>query len=368
MFDFMDDDFMDGDIMGAAGLQGIEVDLVPLDFNYDGIIDAWGYDSTGSGTLDMFGFDTDGDGLIDTTQIVVPVDTTGDGVDDILSIHTDFDMDGNIDMKQLFADTDGDGGFDTYTEVYSVDVDGDGIADYYEVLVDENMDGIFDVSAVVDSNYELIFIDQIETMQSEIDYVQLAFDLENVETFDPNNYDPNSIIGDPAHAMEAFYPQDANYSCAVVSQGFVIQQLTGQELSEDYLSGMAYANQWYAPGGGTYDHNIGNILLEHGLTVSRTYDNSLDDIANILDNGGGVIVTVDSLALHSSTHDAPFAPGIDTSDHAIQVIGIDNSDPDNIMVIVNDPGIQNGGGAMIHIDTFMNAWDAGNNFIVSAYA
>jgi hypothetical protein len=64
--------------------------------------------------------------------------------------------------------------------------------------------------------------------------------------------------------------------------------------------------------------------------------------------------------------DSPFAPGVDAN-HAVEVIGIDSSDPDNIMVILNDPGSPDGCGSMIPLEEFEDAWADSDNFMVTAY-
>ena len=53
------------------------------------------------------------------------------------------------------------------------------------------------------------------------------------------------------------------------------------------------------------------------------------------------------------------------ANHAVQVIGIDNSDPDNPVVILNDPGHPNGQGVRVAADDFMDAWEDSDNFMVS---
>ncbi|MBQ8015501.1 MAG: hypothetical protein IJ264_04865, partial [Clostridia bacterium] len=51
-----------------------------------------------------------------------------------------------------------------------------------------------------------------------------------------------------------------------------------------------------------------------------------------------------------------YAPD-DGADHAVQVIGIDYSDPDNPMVILNDSGHPDGCGEMVPLDDFVDAWE-----------
>ncbi len=76
---------------------------------------------------------------------------------------------------------------------------------------------------------------------------------------------------------------------------------------------------------------------------------------------------MDSSEIWEGQDDDFFGPGID-ADHAVQVIGLDYSDPGNPLVILNDPGTANGGGAMIPLEIFMGAWEDSGCFMVEAYA
>lgn len=53
------------------------------------------------------------------------------------------------------------------------------------------------------------------------------------------------------------------------------------------------------------------------------------------------------------------------ANHAVQVIGIDRSDPDNPVVILNDPGQPNGQGIRVNADDFVDAWQDSDRFMVS---
>ena len=54
----------------------------------------------------------------------------------------------------------------------------------------------------------------------------------------------------------------------------------------------------------------------------------------------------------------------DGPNHAVQVIGIDYSDPDNPMVILNDSGHPDGCGLEVPMDTFLDAWDDADNMMI----
>lgn len=249
----------------------------------------------------------------------------------------------------------------------SVDLDEDGIMDglLFQAREDYNEDGIFEaLGEFMNTDEDGIVepVDQYSPIYYEDSGAAPAY-----ETFDPSRADLDSIVGDPAGNMENWHWQETGTSCAVASQEFVLEQLTGQEFSEGELRQLAEENGWYDPEGGTTMDDVGNILAHMGLHVEQNMGSTMSDIEQCLASGGQVIVGVDSGELWSGENEEMFGPGMD-ADHAIQVTGIDYSNPAEPMVIINDPGASNGGGAMIPIDEFVDAWEDSGCFMVEAYA
>ena len=248
-----------------------------------------------------------------------------------------------------------------------VDLDEDGIMDglLFQGREDYNEDGIFEaLGEFMNTDEDGIVepVDQYSPIYYEDSGAAPAY-----ETFDPSRADLDSIVGDPAGNMENWHWQETGTSCAVASQEFVLEQLTGQEFSEGELRQLAEENGWYDPEGGTTMDDVGNILAHMGLHVEQNMGSTMSDIEQCLASGGQVIVGVDSGELWSGENEEMFGPGMD-ADHAIQVTGIDYSNPAEPMVIINDPGASNGGGAMIPIDEFVDAWEDSGCFMVEAYA
>ncbi len=248
-----------------------------------------------------------------------------------------------------------------------VDLDEDGIMDglLFQAREDYNEDGIFEaLGEFMNTDEDGIVepVDQYSPIYYEDSGAAPAY-----ETFDPSRADLDSIVGDPAGNMENWHWQETGTSCAVASQEFVLEQLTGQEFSEGELRQLAEENGWYDPEGGTTMDDVGNILAHMGLHVEQNMGSTMSDIEQCLASGGQVIVGVDSDELWSGENEEMFGPGMD-ADHAIQVTGIDYSNPAEPMVIINDPGASNGGGAMIPIDEFVDAWEDSGCFMVEAYA
>lgn len=334
LFD-MDDDQMD------VGTQIDQGEGTPMDLNGDGIIDAIRYEEA---------IDIDGDGIADGILYEDMLDLDGDGVIDSI-------------QDQTFLDTDGDGILDQSSVTLQMDTDGDGQADY--LFSGEDYDG----DSILDANDEWFdqdgdgYWDMPDDNGADIE----AGAAPTYITFDADDADTDDIVGDPESAMDDWHWQETDSSCAVASQEFVLQELTGQEFDEADLRDLAEQNGWWTLEGGTPMDDVGNILEYMGLNVERSGGNSIADIEACLENGGGVIVGVDSSEIWEGENDDVFGPGID-ADHAVQVIGIDYSDPDNPMVILNDPGTSNGGGAMIPMDVFEQAWEDSGCFMVEAYA
>lgn len=171
------------------------------------------------------------------------------------------------------------------------------------------------------------------------------------------------ISGNPEKDMENWHLQTEQNSCAIACQEFVAEQLLDREFTEEELIQLATERGWYDPATGTPVSDVGNILEELGLEVERQNGVTLEELSEMLDNGEKVIVGVNNMVLVNPA--MANIPGM-TANHAVQVIGIDASDPDNIQVILNDPGVENGQGIRHDLDTFMKAWNTSGNFTVSA--
>jgi hypothetical protein len=309
----------------AVGNVAANSDTTPLDVDGDGINESYYQE-----------IDSNNDGYIDTT--IVESDLDGDGVADAVAIGSDTDGDGIVDETIIAeaTDTDGDGYQDTWNA--SIDYDGDGVVDESVVATDTDGDGVPD---------------------AELADTQLT--AENAD-----------IVGDPESDVANWHQQTEPDTCAVVCQEFILDEMTGKDFTEEELTQQATENGWYTAGGGTPMDCVGNLLEANGIEIEKEYDCTLDDISQKLADGENVIVGIDA--------DETWYPGgIDSdqvlsnvsgmpeqgSNHAVQVIGVDYSDPDNPVVILNDPGTPDGQGIRVDADDFMAAWEDSDNFMVS---
>lgn len=350
-----------------------------FDSNGDGYPDTYVevYDTTGDGVanLTVMYADTDGDGELDTIitstdtdnngvfdKVIIHQDTTGDGnADTIIKAH-DYNQDGQIDSITTYKDTDQNGQYDTVIKAY--DSTGNGEIDKVDMYVDANGTGMAD-------NHEVYYIDP-STGQL-VPSLAAGYDIggtiyTELEQFQPDDNYPEGISGDPAQSMTHWECQGDTKRCALYSQKFVIEELNPNvgEIDIEEFADIAKENGWFTEEGGTTFLNMNNMLDYYGIENEMTFHNSIDDIEDCLNNGGKVIVSIDSHEIWYGEDNNIFAPE-SSSNHAVEVIGIDRTDPDHPMVILNDSGTPNGRGEMIPLDVFEGAWEDGDCQMIKCY-
>ncbi|GAA1311780.1 hypothetical protein Psi02_72280 [Planotetraspora silvatica] len=142
-------------------------------------------------------------------------------------------------------------------------------------------------------------------------------------------------MGDPARSEGWWHQQARPDTCGIVTQEFVLDELTGVDHTEAELTEVAMRNGWYQPGGGTPMTDVGNLLQAYGMPVDRTYGATFGDPEAALCRGDAMTAGVDSSDIWHT--DDP-AGQENIADHAVEVIGIDYSTPDGPEVVLNDPG------------------------------
>lgn len=175
-------------------------------------------------------------------------------------------------------------------------------------------------------------------------------------------------IGDPAEQMDDWVFQNEIDNCAVAAETSLINQFVDTPLSLDEANYISYSNGWWQPGDGTQMDEIGNLMDLRGIPNHTVTDASVEQLVAELQNGNGVIVGVNSHELWDEgiLNDLKQffyeAFGLDNPDfnpanHAVVVTGIDLSDPNHPMAILNDSGTPNGAAARYPLDQFVDAWD-----------
>lgn len=199
-------------------------------------------------------------------------------------------------------------------------------------------------------------------------------DVPDLPNFDPAQSDPTAVLGNPGAAMDVWQQHAGENACAIGAQGMVLEYLTGQRVSEEQLIDEAAGQGWY-DANGTAPADVGNLLELHGVPVQQVEGASLEQLEGVLADGGAAIVGLDADEIWAPGHDpgddtvgdAPGIPG-QGANHAVWVTGIDNSDPANPMVVLNDSGHPDGQGLEVPLDEFMGAWQDSGNFLVAAGA
>lgn len=383
MFDFNNWNFdLDGD--------GIP-DTFGSDTDGDGIPDTFSSDTDGDGILDTFGADSNGDGFIDTWH--TELDTDDDGRIDTIIDGQDYNQDGTIESQTIYHDydqngvyeevikvydADGDGYIDSFTSYQDLDEDGNENVIVKEQYFDRDGDGKIDTFVVNtdadgDHTFEAVEVYNIDEETGEIDVspilaenVNAASGLyaDDLDNFDPSTADMDAVSGNPEESMERWEYQGDTGRCALYSQKFVIEELTNQDIDIEELADLAEKNGWFSEDEGTPLLNMDKVLDYYGIDHEMSFHNDLSDLQRELESGKKIIVSIDADEIWYGEENDLFTPG-DGPNHAVEVIGIDYTNQDNPMVILNDSGNPDGCGEMIPADTFRDAWEDGNCQMIS---
>ena len=153
-------------------------------------------------------------------------------------------------------------------------------------------------------------------------------------------------------------------TCAIRSQEIILRDF-GINMTQDQLIQEANDHGWYSPGGGTSADDVGKLLELHGVGVTRYDHANVYNLVSDLSAGKRIIVGVDAGEL--------WQPGMgeelrdlvvgESANHALIVAGVDTTDPNNVKVILTDPGT--GHVAKEYpLTEFMDAWkDSGCTMI-----
>ena len=175
------------------------------------------------------------------------------------------------------------------------------------------------------------------------------------------------VYGDPHTQAGTFEEQTLPFDCAVQAQANLISLFEGQHFSESEAVFEAAKEGWLTENG-TSMEDVGRLLELHDIDVHHVENGSVQDLIGEISAGRGVIVGVNSAEL--------WDPGLLTwledkfgamgADHAITVTGIDMTDQNHPMVIVNDTGTPDGAGAMYPLEQFVDAWgDSGRSYVAT---
>ena len=327
------------------------------DLDGDGNIDYWKTlnDLDGDGYYETIkeSLDTNHIGQIDTE--VLYMDLSGNDQIDTVIKNYDYNNDNIFDSQTIYKDTDGNGIFDKVTKYY--DSDGDGEIDTVETFYDFDEDGKVDYadSFEIDPN----------TGEPIIDWTLDYSTIDSLEHFEPADNYPQDISGDPVASMELWEYQGNTNRCAIYSQIFVIEEFTGQQIDVEEFVDNAKSQGWFTEDGTTF-LNMNKMLDAYGIENEMGFHKDIDDIEQCLNEGGRVIVSIDASEIWFGQEHNLFCP-TSSANHAVEVIGIDRTDPDHPMVILNDSGHPGGCGEKIPLDEFIDCWEDGDCQMIACY-
>lgn len=358
------------------------------DGQYDTVETYAGFDAYGNPTHYEISYDTDHNGMMDTVM-GVDMNEYGQQVDTYESY--DYDQDGRMDMTKLYVDNTGDGEFDQVTTTRLDTSDSDVVM---------TMDTQIDLSGnhQADQGINMQFIDQTGNGEPDIVHLELTDGQGNVleqqdmtyeefinmnqmnyssacmgenlaAQFNPDAADPDAVAGTPAEDMEHWEYQGQTGRCAIYAQKFAIEAITGREIPIEELVAVAEENGWFVPGEneGTVSLNMDKLVEYYGVENEMSFNNDIESLEEALNDGHKVIVSVDSGQIWQGEENDIFSPET-TADHALEVIGIDRTDPENPMVVLNDSGTPNGCGELVPLEVFENAWNAGDSQMIECWA
>lgn len=166
-----------------------------------------------------------------------------------------------------------------------------------------------------------------------------------------------------AEDSDLWREQSTPFTCAVVSQQMILERF-GIEISEAQLVYDSVSNGWLTDSGTTME-DMGSLLEHYGVSTHQGMGGGIESMIYELAQGHKLIVAVDSGELWNEDIFIEDWLNPNGADHAIMINGIDASDPDNILVMVNDPGHPQGAGMAYPLDEFMDAWNDSGQFYMS---
>jgi Peptidase_C39 like family len=186
-----------------------------------------------------------------------------------------------------------------------------------------------------------------------------------------SGFDYPHAFGAPDLDTTYWQHQETDYTCAVVSQQTILNELTGHHYTEGELLQEATANGWCTDTG-TPINSMHKLLEAHGVETEQSAGHSLDDITAQLAQGHKVVVAINAEDIWHYENavgdvvlrDYGHIP-LNSPDHAVVVTGIDYTNPAAPMVILNDSGTPNGAAEMVPAGVFMVAWEHSNNYMVN---
>lgn len=324
--------------------------------------------SFGDPNYDPFTADSDGDGLVDgidlTPDGVEPggyytdpyaSDTDGDGIPDAAD-QTPYGP--NTQPYDPYADPAGDPGTPPGMDPLTPN---DPYADPYGSY-DPSTDPYADPNAPSDPYADPAGYDPNGFDGQAYAPWGATFDENGEMTYVPADWTPDQFdgVGDPLGDAQYWQEQTSPTSCAVVTQGMILEKLTGLPMDEQTLMDQAEQAGIYDPENGTRMDDIGKLLEMNGVDTDTVENADMQQMVDALANGDQVIVGLDAKEIWTPLHDASTDAPLEQDPpmgHAVWVTGIDQQPDGSFVVLLNDPGAPFGEIEAVPLEDFVNAWE-----------
>lgn len=179
-----------------------------------------------------------------------------------------------------------------------------------------------------------------------------------------DDIDDPVVVDDIEHGKT----QSMNGFCAPNAVAGIVETFVGHDVPEADVVGRAAAAGLLVPddqdGWSGMDLNgVVELMGIYGIG-SHVETGNVDTLKEHLEEGHKIILGIDSSEIWYGEDQS------DTPDHAIWLVGIDDSDPDNPIAIINDSGDpENGVGRELPLSQLESAWeDSGYSMVVTDQA
>ena len=179
-------------------------------------------------------------------------------------------------------------------------------------------------------------------------------------------------VGEPWHFAQFWQSQFLSFNCSVAVQRAILASY-GVNISEGFLTEMAIRYGLLIEGKGASLSDCWQLLYQFGIETRAVMEGNVTLLTNELLAGNRVIVPLDSGELWADNFLEEVWEWLEDffgiADHVIWITGIDMSDPDNPIVIINDTGDPDGAARTYPLSLFMDAWeDADFSYIATGSA
>ena len=155
---------------------------------------------------------------------------------------------------------------------------------------------------------------------------------------------PMQVGEAPINGYSSYVKQGYGDTCAINAQKIILDAY-GKSYTEEQLIQQAIENDLYEEGKGTSLDHMGGLLELNGCPCTNYVFGNVADLTRALAEGKMVMMAVDSGELWTKSligkvweKIEDYIPFINGADHALLVTGIDARDPNNVLVVVTDPG------------------------------